>query len=78
VNSIHPWGVDTPMGSPAPLGPLLAENPTYAASYGGAPLAEPRVATTEDIAQTVLFLASDDSRCITGAQLPVDMGATKV
>lgn len=78
VNSIHPWGVDTAMGSPAALEPILAANPTYAISYSGAPLAEPRVATTEDIARTVLFLASDDSRCITGAQLPVDMGATKV
>jgi len=78
VNSIHPWGVDTPMGSAEALGELLTENPTYAVSYSGAPLAEPRVATAVDIANTVLFLASDDSRCITGAQLPVDMGATKV
>jgi SDR family mycofactocin-dependent oxidoreductase len=78
VNSIHPWGVETVMGSPAALEPILAENPTYAVSYSGAPLAQPRVATTDDIAQTVLFLASDDSRCITGAQIPVDMGATKV
>ena len=41
-------------------------------------LAEPRVATVRDIADTVLFLASDESRVITAAQIPVDMGATKV
>jgi NAD(P)-dependent dehydrogenase (short-subunit alcohol dehydrogenase family) len=77
VNSIHPWGVDTAMGSPPALQEILAENPTYGVSYSAA-LAEPRVATTEDIANAVLFLASDQSRCITGVQLPVDMGATKV
>jgi SDR family mycofactocin-dependent oxidoreductase len=77
VNSIHPWGVDTAMTSTDALQDILAENPTYAVSYSAA-LAAPRIATTEDIANAVLFLASDDSRCITGVQLPVDMGATKV
>jgi SDR family mycofactocin-dependent oxidoreductase len=78
VNSIHPWGVDTAMGSTTALEQILSENPTYAVSYSSAPLADPRVARTEDIANAVLFLASDDSRCITGVQLPVDMGATKI
>ena len=36
------------------------------------------VAEPSDISETVLFLASDASRFITGAQIPVDMGATKV
>jgi NAD(P)-dependent dehydrogenase (short-subunit alcohol dehydrogenase family) len=31
-----------------------------------------------DIAQAVLWLASDAARCVTGIQLPVDMGATTV
>jgi SDR family mycofactocin-dependent oxidoreductase len=76
VNSLHPWGVDTAMVGGSEIEHLLRENPHYAASYGSVlpiPLAEPL-----DIAAAVLFLASDDSRCITGAQFTVDMGATAV
>jgi NAD(P)-dependent dehydrogenase (short-subunit alcohol dehydrogenase family) len=36
-------------------------------------LAEP-----EDVANAVAWLASDAARCVTGIQLPVDMGATSV
>jgi SDR family mycofactocin-dependent oxidoreductase len=79
VNSIHPWGVETHMSAGAHryLDELVAAEPSYGVSYS-APLASPRVASPRDIALTVLYLASDDSRCVTGAQLPVDMGATKV
>jgi SDR family mycofactocin-dependent oxidoreductase len=78
VNSIHPWGVDTEMNGRGPaLEKLLDENPTYRISYSAA-LAYPRVASPEDIAQTVLYLSSDESRCVTGAQIEVDMGATKM
>jgi SDR family mycofactocin-dependent oxidoreductase len=77
VNSIHPWGVDTPMSAGADLQGLLTDNPSYAASYASI-LSAPRIASPLDIANTVLYLASDDSRCVTGAQLPIDMGATKV
>ena len=77
VNTIHPWGVDTPMGADQTILTLFERHPTYAASFA-AILAEPRVATVRDIADTVLFLASDESRVITAAQIPVDMGATKV
>ena len=78
VNSIHPWGVDTPMGGGRHhVDALVAQSPSYGISYS-APLASPRVATPRDIALTVLYLASDESRCVTGTQLPVDMGATKV
>lgn len=37
------------------------------------PIAEP-----DDISDAVVWLASDLSRTVTGAQIPVDMGATKV
>ncbi len=77
VNSIHPWGVDTAMVEGSDIEGLLAANPTYAPSYASA-LSDPALASPLDIAQTVLYLASDESRCVTGVQLPVDMGATKV
>lgn len=38
----------------------------------------PRAATPEEITGAVVFLASDDSRMITGAVLPVDAGACVV
>jgi NAD(P)-dependent dehydrogenase (short-subunit alcohol dehydrogenase family) len=35
-------------------------------------------AEPSDIANAVAWLASDAARCVTGIQLPVDMGATTV
>jgi len=78
VNSIHPWGVRTPMGEMGAEGQkVFGDNPSYAGSMGQI-LFEPHISEPEDIANAVLFLASEESRTITGAQLPVDHGATKV
>ena len=77
VNSIHPWGVDTPMAHDQAMTTLLAENPTYMASFGSI-LSEPPIADPSDISDAVVWLASDASRAVTGIQLPVDMGATTV
>jgi NAD(P)-dependent dehydrogenase (short-subunit alcohol dehydrogenase family) len=77
VNSIHPWGVATPMGHDTSNTRTLSEHPNYAASFGSAlpnlPLADP-----SDISDAVVWLASDLSRTVTGTQLTVDMGATKI
>ena len=35
-------------------------------------------ATLDDLSDAVVYLASDMSRAVTGTQLTVDMGATKV
>jgi SDR family mycofactocin-dependent oxidoreductase len=77
VNTVHPWGVDTPMGHDETIATLFEQFPTYAASFASI-LAEPAVASPRDIADAVLWLASDESRIVTGAQIPLDMGATKV
>jgi SDR family mycofactocin-dependent oxidoreductase len=77
VNTVHPWGVDTPMGHDETIRTLFEQFPTYAASFASI-LAEPAVASPRDIADAVLWLASDESRIVTGAQIPLDMGATKV
>ena len=34
----------------------------------------PYISGPEDIAQGILYLASDESRCVTGAELVVDCG----
>ena len=77
VNSIHPWGVDTPMAHDPTVWRLIDENPTYRASYGSI-LTDPQIADPGDISDAVVWLASDASRAVTGIQLPVDMGATAV
>lgn len=80
VNAIHPGAVDTDMIQNEAMYRLFRpdlESPTradFAAAYGAVnalpiPWAEPL-----DISHAVLFLASDESRCITGVTLPVDLG----
>jgi NAD(P)-dependent dehydrogenase (short-subunit alcohol dehydrogenase family) len=54
-----------------------ADHSAYAGSVGQI-LLDPPISEPEDIANAVLFLASDESRTITGTQLTVDHGATKV
>jgi SDR family mycofactocin-dependent oxidoreductase len=79
VNTVHPWGVSTPMaleGAEAHE-KIFADNPSYAAAMGQYWF-DPPISTPEDIANAVLFLASDDARTITGTQLTVDHGATKI
>ena len=77
VNSIHPWGVDTEMGRDSNLEPLLSAHPEFGASFGSM-LPQLPVAAPRDISEGVLYLASDLSRAVTGTQLTIDMGATKV
>lgn len=77
VNTIHPWGVDTVMGNDQGMQQILADHPQYGASFASI-LPDPPIATTDDIADAVVWLASDLSRSVTATQLPLDMGATKV
>src|SRR5512146_3224475 len=74
VNSVHPGIIDTPIWSK--IRPDLADPrrnaPLDIEEYGrrGAPLG--RVGTPQDIANGVLFLASDASSYITGTELVID------
>jgi (+)-trans-carveol dehydrogenase/(-)-trans-carveol dehydrogenase len=81
VNSIHPTQVDTPMIQNEPTWRLFRpdlEHPTEAdfapASQAMNALPIPWVDPV-DISNAVLFLASDESRYVTGVALPVDAGA---
>jgi 3alpha(or 20beta)-hydroxysteroid dehydrogenase len=65
VNSIHPGGIDTPM---------IAGTDGDAPFYRRLPV--PRMGTADEVARSVLFLASEDSSYITGAELAIDGGAT--
>jgi SDR family mycofactocin-dependent oxidoreductase len=77
VNSIHPWGVATPMAEDPMTATVLTEHPAYLASFGSA-LPQLPLANPDDISDAVVWLASDLSRTVTGTQLTLDMGATKV
>jgi len=71
-NSIHPAGMDTPMVRS--MGQKLADAGMVAppASNGANPPPSTRLGTPDDIANAVLFLASDDSRFVSGQKLVVD------
>ncbi|MEK8130825.1 glucose 1-dehydrogenase [Paenibacillus filicis] len=70
VNSVHPGTVASPMSNA-----ILAAD-TQNLSAARIPLG--RVAVPEEIAYPVLFLASDESSYITGAEIVVDGGETSV
>jgi NAD(P)-dependent dehydrogenase (short-subunit alcohol dehydrogenase family) len=77
VNSIHPWGVATAMAEDPDIEKTLTAHPNYIMSFGSVLPALP-TAQSDDISDAVIYLASDLSRAVTGTQLTVDMGATKV
>ncbi len=66
VNSIHPGGINTIMGNPSQN--EMAETMPYKMH----PI--PRIGKPEEVANAVLFLASDEASYITGAELSVDGG----
>jgi (+)-trans-carveol dehydrogenase len=82
VNTIHPTNVRTPMLDSAAIRKAFRpdlENPTFEDAKDAyqitnvlpLPWVEP-----VDVSNAVLFLASDESRYITGVALPVDLGST--
>jgi 3alpha(or 20beta)-hydroxysteroid dehydrogenase len=70
VNSVHPGGIDTPMTRPDDLGGFTEED--QAAAWDMVPVA--RVGQPEEVANLVLFLASDESSYCSGAEFIVDGG----
>lgn len=68
-NSIHPSTVDTPM-----LQVVLQDPARRAERFNEIPLG--RLATTLDVANAFVFLASDEAAFINGAAFPVDGGLT--
>jgi SDR family mycofactocin-dependent oxidoreductase len=77
VNTIHPWGVATAMSEDPFIEKTLTAHPNYLMSFGSV-LPQIPTADPKDISDAVIWLASDLSRAVTGTQLTVDMGATKV
>ena len=67
VNSIHPGGIDTDMLHLPELGEV-----DPASTYDTQPIA--RIGRPDEVAQLVLFLASDESAYCTGAEFVIDGG----
>ncbi|OBG76269.1 3-ketoacyl-ACP reductase [Mycobacterium sp. E2462] len=78
VNSVHPGPVNTPMGTGdmvAAVGRAMETNPQL--SNVLTPFLPDWVAEPDEIADAVCWLASDESRKITAARIPVDQGSTQ-
>ncbi|KXU32837.1 MULTISPECIES: SDR family NAD(P)-dependent oxidoreductase [unclassified Sphingobium] len=69
ANSIHPGHIATPLTAPA-----YADAETARSLLADVPLG--RIGEAEEIADGILFLASDESRYMTGAELVIDGGST--
>lgn len=69
VNSVHPGPIMTPM-----LEQSLRDFPEIEARVKQYNPLAPHISGPEDVANAVLYLASDESRCVTGAELVVDCG----
>ena len=68
VNSVHPGMIDTPM--------TRVHGGDAAMEYGASKVPLRRVGVPEDIAPVYVFLASDESSYINGAEIAVDGGVT--
>ena len=67
VNSVHPGGIDTAMGNP-----YAEQKVEVNKRYTMVPLQ--RVGEPDEVARTSLFLASDESSYLCGAEIAVDGG----
>jgi SDR family mycofactocin-dependent oxidoreductase len=78
VNSVHPGAVNSPMGGGdmiAAIGRTFESNPQLAQMI--TPFLPTWAAEPEDIADAVCWLASDESKNITAAAIPIDQGMTQ-
>ena len=75
VNTVHPTGVDTPMGNGlGGLEGLINRDPDLGPIYMNTLPVES--VDSRDISNAVLFLASDEARYVTGLEFTVDAGNT--
>jgi SDR family mycofactocin-dependent oxidoreductase len=80
VNSVHPTGVDTAMATDEALqgvlGGAIAANERLGPMFMN--MLPVDIMQPEDVADAVLFLASDESRFVTAHELAVDAGVTQM
>jgi SDR family mycofactocin-dependent oxidoreductase len=74
VNSIHPYGTDTPMGNDQSMYEMIAAHPHYVYSFTPGALPTESLIAPDNISDVVLWLATDQSSLVTAAQIPADKG----
>jgi SDR family mycofactocin-dependent oxidoreductase len=78
VNSVHPYGTDTPMGNDLSMYQVFQDHPNYIYSFSPGALPTESLAAPDLISDIVLWLASDASSLVTAAQIPADKGYLKI
>lgn len=78
VNSVHPYGTDTPMGNDPSMWQLFADNQTYIHSFSPGALLTDSLADPNLVSDIVVWLAGDASSLVTAAQIPADKGYLKI
>jgi SDR family mycofactocin-dependent oxidoreductase len=79
VNSVHPTGVATAMGAgdmQTVLGEAMAEDQRLGVMFAN--MLPVETTQPEDVSDTVVFLASDESRYVTAHELAPDAGVTEM
>lgn len=78
VNSVHPYGTDTPMGNDLSMYQMFADHPNYIHSFSPGALPTDSLAAPDLISDIVVWLASDASSLVTAAQIPAEKGYLKI
>ncbi len=78
VNSVHPYGTDTPMGNDASMWQMFADHPNFIHSFSPGALPTDSLAAPDLDSDIVVWLASDASSLLTAAQIPADKGYLKI
>ncbi|WP_020101704.1 mycofactocin-coupled SDR family oxidoreductase [Mycobacterium sp. 360MFTsu5.1] len=78
VNSVHPYGTDTPMGNDVSMYQVLQDHPQYIHSFSPGALPTDSLIKPDQISDIVVWLASDASSLVTAAQIPADKGYLKI
>ncbi|OCB58008.1 3-oxoacyl-[acyl-carrier-protein] reductase [Mycobacterium vulneris] len=78
VNSVHPYGTDTPMGNDVSMYKVLQDHPNYIHSFSPGALPTDSLIAPDNISDIVLWLAGDASALVTAAQIPADKGYLKI
>ena len=79
INQVHPGIIETDMGKQVAearvnQNPNMTEEESYSSGVIQTPLG--RLGTSQEVANTILFLSSDEASFMTGSSLVVDGGLT--
>ncbi len=78
VNSVHPYGTDTPMANDTTMWQIFADHQTYIHSFSPGALPTDSLAAPDLVSDIVVWLAGDESSLVTAAQIPADKGYLKI